>query len=63
MTQILDTHIRKYHNETLYSFIYFAVLELELGAYTLSHSTSPLFCEVFFKVGSWALFAGTSFEP
>jgi hypothetical protein len=29
-------------------FIYFAVLEFELRAYTLSSSTSPFFCEGIF---------------
>jgi hypothetical protein len=30
-------------------FIYFAVLGLELGAFTLSHSTSPIFCDRVFR--------------
>jgi hypothetical protein len=30
-------------------FFFLAVLELELRAYTLSHYTSPFFCEGFFQ--------------
>jgi hypothetical protein len=30
-------------------FILFAVLGFELRAYTLSHSTSPFFCDAFFS--------------
>jgi hypothetical protein len=32
----------------IYLFIYFAVLEFELRAYTLSYSTSRFFCDFFF---------------
>jgi hypothetical protein len=39
------------------------VLGFELRAYTLSPSTSPFFCEGFFKIGSHELFARTGFEP
>jgi hypothetical protein len=35
----------------------FVVLGFELGAYTLSHSTSPLFCDGFFEIGTGELFA------
>jgi hypothetical protein len=31
-------------------FLYFAVLELEFRAYTLSHSTSPIFVMSVFKI-------------
>jgi hypothetical protein len=30
-------------------FFFFPVLGLELGAFTLSHSTSPVFCKGFFR--------------
>jgi hypothetical protein len=47
-----------------YYFIYFAVLGLELRAFTLSHATSPIFCDrVFFEIGSCKLFAWAGFEP
>jgi hypothetical protein len=36
-------------------FLLFAVLGLELKAYTLSHSTSPFFVKGFFEIGSWEL--------
>jgi hypothetical protein len=36
---------------------FFVVLELELRAYTLSHSTNPSFVTGFFMVGSQELFA------
>jgi hypothetical protein len=32
----------------IYLFIYFAVLGLEIRAYTLSHSTIPFYCDGFF---------------
>jgi hypothetical protein len=38
------------------------VLGLELRAFTLSHSTSPLFVMAFFKIGSLELFAWAGFE-
>jgi hypothetical protein len=38
-------------------FGFLAVLGLELGAYTLSHSTSSFFVMVFFEIGSWELIA------
>jgi hypothetical protein len=38
------------------------VLGLELRAYTLSYSTSPVFVMGFFKIGSCKLFAGAGFE-
>jgi hypothetical protein len=43
--------------------IIFAVLGLELRAYTLSHSTSPFFVIGIFEIGSYKLFAQTGFEP
>jgi hypothetical protein len=48
-----------------YIYIYiFTVLEFELKAYTLSHSTSPHFLVMgFFEVGSCELFAQASFKP
>jgi hypothetical protein len=42
--------------------VYIVVLGLELGAYTLSHSTRP-FCDGFFKIGSRDLFAQADCEP
>jgi hypothetical protein len=38
---------------TFYLFIYLAVLGLELRVYTLSHSTSPFLCWIFFEIRSW----------
>jgi hypothetical protein len=35
-------------NLFIYLFIYLAVLGFEPRAYTLSHSTSPFFCDGFF---------------
>jgi hypothetical protein len=46
------------------SSFFFTVLEFELKAYTLSHSTSLFFCEGFFlELGSHQLFAQAGFEP
>jgi hypothetical protein len=44
-------------------FFFFAVLGLELRAFTLSHSTSPIFVIRFFEIGSGELFAWAGFEP
>jgi hypothetical protein len=41
---------------TFFFFSFFAVLGLELRAYTLSHSTSPFFVMGLFKIGSCELF-------
>jgi hypothetical protein len=41
-----------YWNFSSSFFFFFAVLGLELGTFTLNHSTSPIFCEGFFKLGS-----------
>jgi hypothetical protein len=42
----------------------FAVLRLELRAYTLSHSTlEPFFVMGFFEIGSRQLFARAGFKP
>jgi hypothetical protein len=35
-----------------WNVLFFAVLGLELRAYTLSHSTSPFLQRVFFEIGS-----------
>jgi hypothetical protein len=43
-----------------FSFL-FAVLGLELRAFTLSHSTNPIFCDGFFEIGSLELFAWAGF--
>jgi hypothetical protein len=39
------------------TILFFTVLGLELRAYILSHSTSPIFVKVFFKIGSYKLLA------
>jgi hypothetical protein len=39
------------------------VLGLELRAFTLSHSTSPVFVKGVFQIGSHELFAQAGFEP
>jgi hypothetical protein len=45
-------------------FFSFAVLGFELRAFTLSHSTSPIFVMgFFFKIGSPELFGWAGFEP
>jgi hypothetical protein len=44
-------------------FYFILVLGLELRAFTLSHSTSSIFCEGFFKMGSHELFALPGLEP
>jgi hypothetical protein len=41
---------------------FFALLGLELRAYTLSHSTSPFFVMGFFQIESHELFAQAAFE-
>jgi hypothetical protein len=41
---------------------FFAVLGLELRAYTLSHSTSPFFEMGFFEIRSCELFAQAGFK-
>jgi hypothetical protein len=46
------------HSNVQFLFIFFAVLGLELRAYSLSHSTSP-----FLVIGSLALFAQVGFKP
>jgi hypothetical protein len=38
------------------------ILGFELRAFTLSHSTSPIFVMGFFKIGSLKLFARSGFE-
>jgi hypothetical protein len=44
-------------------FYIFAVLGLELRAYTLSHFTSHFFVMGFFEIGCAKLFAHVGFEP
>jgi hypothetical protein len=39
------------------------VLGFELRAYTLSHSTKPIFAKGFFMIGSLELFAQAGFKP
>jgi hypothetical protein len=36
---------------------FFSVLRLDLRAYTLTHSTSPIFVKGFSEIGSYELFA------
>jgi hypothetical protein len=43
--------------------IFFSVLGLELRAFTLSHSTSPVFVIGFFEIVPGELFAQAGFEP
>jgi hypothetical protein len=44
-------------------FFFFVVLGLELGAFTLSHSTTqPYFGGGFFEIGAHKLFAWAGFE-
>jgi hypothetical protein len=47
----------------LFCFVLFVVLGFKLGAYTLSHSNSPFFCDEFFEIGFCELFAQAGFEP
>jgi hypothetical protein len=42
-------------------YLFFAVLGLELRAFTLSHSPLPLFVD-FFEIGSCELFAWAGFK-
>jgi hypothetical protein len=42
--------------------LFFAVLEFELRAFTLSHSTSPFFVKGFFEIRSHKLFAQAGFK-
>jgi hypothetical protein len=44
-------------------FFFFVVLGLELRAFTLSQSTSPIFVTGFIEIGSGELFAQADFEP
>jgi hypothetical protein len=53
----------KKNNKGISLFVCFAVLELELKAYTLSHSTSPFFVMGFFEIGLLELCAQASFKP
>jgi hypothetical protein len=54
--------MKLFYHLILFFYYFFAVLELDLRAYTLSHSTSP-FCEGFFEIGCLELFAQAGFEP
>jgi hypothetical protein len=44
-------------------FFFFSVLEFELRAYTLNHSTSPLLCDEYFQDKVSKLFAQVGVEP
>jgi hypothetical protein len=50
-------------SQLVFSIVLFAVLGFELRAFTLSHSTSPIFVMDFFEIGSRELFARAGFEP
>jgi hypothetical protein len=47
----------------LNGLFFFAVLGLELRAYTLSYSSSPIFVKDVFEIGLCELFAWAVFEP
>jgi hypothetical protein len=58
----------KYQTPFFYFLLFFflAVLGFELSAYTLRHSTSPIFCDRVFQdreIGSHKLFAQAGFKP
>jgi hypothetical protein len=46
-----------------YYYYYFVVLGFELRAFTLNHSTSPIFVMGFFEIRSHEPFAWAGFEP
>jgi hypothetical protein len=54
--------IQKIVNVVLFCFV-FVVLGLELRAYTLSHSTSPIFVKIFSRLDLEELFARAGFKP
>jgi hypothetical protein len=65
----IETRQCRFIQEPYFYFILFyliclfiAVLGFELRAFTLSHSTSPIFVKSFFKIGSQELFAQAGFE-
>jgi hypothetical protein len=60
---VLKKNLRKLFSLLSLFFFFFVVLELELRAFTSSHSTQPYFCEGFFDIGSHKLFAWAGFEP
>jgi hypothetical protein len=43
--------------------VFLMVLEFELRAFTLIHSTSPIFVMDFFEIGSLQRFAQAGFKP
>jgi hypothetical protein len=45
----LSTQFLLYFFFLFFFFVFFVVMGLELGAYTLSRSTSPIFCDGFFS--------------
>jgi hypothetical protein len=51
------------HISNFFFFFLFAVLGLDLWAFTLNHSTSPIFVVGIFEIGSHELFAQAGFEP
>jgi hypothetical protein len=54
-----------HYDQLVFSFLlfFFAVLGLELRAYTFSHYTSPFFVMGVFEIVSHELFAQGGFEP
>jgi hypothetical protein len=57
MYYLQKQNVYKFKNLNNFFQFFFAVLELELRAYTLSHSTNPFFVMGLFKIGSCKLFA------
>jgi hypothetical protein len=49
--------------QTQLFILFFAVLGLEIRAYTLSHCTTPFFVMGFLMIGSHKLFAQAGFGP
>jgi hypothetical protein len=53
----------RFNMVTILWFFFLVTLGFELRVFTLSHSTSLIFCEGFFEIGSHELFASAGFEP
>jgi hypothetical protein len=49
-------------NHISHYYYYYVALGLELRAFTLSHSTSQIFCDGFFELGFHELFAWADFK-
>jgi hypothetical protein len=48
---------------TIFIYFFFEVLGLELRAFTLSHSTNPIFVLSIFEIAPHEPFAWAGFEP